>query len=131
MENSYKSRLHGILTFIESASKNSAFQIRDVINTLELNPVPRLNCILFDLHSDTGELNYTSWKQSSGFIIGEQGIRELEKGNSLYVPIGGESLDLLSEVYRSELQEGETLVILSDLILSNKKNSILFILDGV
>jgi Arg-Lys translocation region protein phosphatase len=121
MENSYKSRLHGILTFIESASKNSTFQIRDVINTLELNPVPRLNCILFDLHSDTGELNYTSWKQSSGFIIGEQGIRELEKGNSLYVPIGGESLDLLSEVYRSELQEGETLVILSDLILSNKK----------
>lgn len=121
-ENSYKARLHGIMTMAEAASKNGhPIHLRDLILSLELNPTALLNAFIFDYHSLTGELTYTSWKLSSGYIIGEQNVRELEIGSSLHVPFGGEALDLTSEVFKIQLEEGETFILLSDQITSRNK----------
>jgi len=118
-ENSYKARLHGIMTLAEAASKNShQIQLKDLILSIELNPTSLLNAFIFDYHSLTGELSYTSWKLSSGYIINEQNVRELESGSNLHVPFGGEALNLTSEIFKEQLEEGETFVLLSDQITS-------------
>jgi Arg-Lys translocation region protein phosphatase len=116
LETTYKARMNAMISLLHNLPDKKGITPLNILRkTLNHNPASLLNLSLFQLDQESGELNYLSWQNIPILIHGEYGIKELEKGLGTYAPLG-EGLD---ENFRTEVQENESLILISDRILKS------------
>lgn len=116
LETAYKARINAMMSVLHNfPDKKGSTALNVLRKTLNHNPVSLLNLSIFQLDQESGELNYLSWQNIPLLIYGEYGLKELEKGVGNYAPLG-EGLD---ENFRTEVQENEFLILISDRILKS------------
>jgi Arg-Lys translocation region protein phosphatase len=114
LESAFKTRLNAMISVLQNLpDKKGTTLLKILTKSLDQNPTSLLNLSLFHLDQETGELNYLSWQSIPLMVLGEYGLKELEKGFGNHAPLGNG----LEESYRLDVQENEFLILFSDRIL--------------